>query len=175
MKKRTTTMILLLALFAGFGLWGALSGGASAEAGQAERSTAASAEFASALAGAPVVTVYKNPTCACCGEWAEHLKESGFRVEMKEGADLMQVKRQHGITVDLASCHTAEVDGYVLEGHVPADVIQTLLTERPQIRGLAVPGMPPGVPGMPEVGPDRAPYEIVALQQDGGTHVYAER
>ena len=175
MKKRTTTMILLLALFAGLGLWAALSAAASAEAAQAERSTAASAEFTSAPAGAPVVTVYKNPTCACCGEWAEHLKRSGFRVEMKEGADLMQVKKQHGVTTDLASCHTAEVDGYVLEGHVPADVIHKLLTERPQIRGLAVPEMPPGVPGMPEAGPGRAAYEIMALQQDGGTHVYAER
>jgi hypothetical protein len=175
MKKRTTTMILLLALFAGFGLWGALSGGASAEAAQAEMSATPSLHLASASAGAPVVTVYKNPTCACCEGWADHLRESGFRVEMKEGADLMQVKQQLGVTMDLASCHTAEVDGYVLEGHVPADVIRKLLTERLQIRGLAVPGMPPGVPGMPEAGPGRALYEIVALQQDGGTHVYAER
>lgn len=141
----------------------------------AELFAAEDAQSVAVDADAPVVTVYKNPTCACCGEWAEHLKESGFRVEMKEGADLMQVKQKHGVSMNLASCHTAEVGDYVLEGHVPADVIRQLLAENPQIRGLAVPGMPPGVEGMPDAGPNRAPYEIVAIEQGGGTHVYATR
>jgi hypothetical protein len=174
MKKRTT-MILLLALFAGLGLWGALSSSTSTEAVAAEASQPSSLHLASAPAGAPVVTVYKNPTCACCEGWADHLRASGFRVEMKEGADLMTVKQQLGVTMDLASCHTAEVGDYVLEGHVPAAVIRQLLEEKPAIRGLAVPGMPPGVPGMPEAGPNRAPYEIFTIEQGGGTRVYATR
>ncbi len=144
--------------------------------GHAEPAFAASvSQTAEAAADAPVVTVYKNPTCACCAEWAEHLEESGFRVEMKEGADLMQVKKEHGVTFDLASCHTAEVGDYVLEGHVPADVIRQLLAEEPQIRGLAVPGMPAGVPGMPAAGPNRKPYEIFAIEQGGGARLYATR
>ena len=144
--------------------------------GHAEPAFATSASLAAQPASdAPVVTVYKNPTCACCGEWAEHLKENGFRVEMKEGADLTRVKQQLGVSMDMASCHTAEVGGYVLEGHVPADVIRQLLAEKPQIRGLAVPGMPAGVPGMPAAGPNRKPFEIFAIEQGGGTRVYATR
>lgn len=173
MKK--PTMILLLALFAGLGLWGALSSGTSAEAAQAAAAGTASLERASAPSGAPVVTIYKNPTCACCEGWADHLRASGFRVEMKEGADLMKVKQQLGVTADLASCHTAEVGDYVLEGHVPADVIRQLLAEKPTVRGLAVPGMPAGVPGMPAAGPNRAPYEIFTIEEGGDTRVYATR
>lgn len=169
--KKGTTMILLLTLLAGLGLWGALSGGAVA----AEASAAPSLHLASAPAGAPAVMIYKNPTCACCEGWADHLRASGFRVEMKEGADLMKVKQQLGISTDMASCHTAEVGDYVLEGHVPADVIRQLLAEKPNIRGLAVPGMPAGVPGMPEAGPNRPLYEIFAIEQGGGTRVYATR
>ena len=143
--------------------------------GHAEPAFAAEASQSTVAGDAPVVTVYKNPTCACCGEWADHLKRNGFRVEMKEGADLNAVKRQHGVTMDLASCHTAEVAGYVLEGHVPADVIHQLLAEKPAIRGLAVPGMPAGVEGMPPSGPNRQPYEILAIEQGGGSRLYATR
>lgn len=124
----------------------------------------------------PVVTMYKNPTCACCGEWVEHMRTNGFRVDIKEaGFDLMQVKAKHGVAPSLSSCHTALIGDYVLEGHVPADVIQQLVTERPDVRGLAVPGMPDGVPGMPDPGPNRDPYEIVAIQHDGSTELYATR
>jgi hypothetical protein len=169
MKKQTKWMVALLALVA-VAAFGALY------RGHAEPAFAAQSSQAAAVGSdAPVVTIYKNPTCACCEGWAEHLKASGLRVEMKEGADLMRVKQQLGVAMDLASCHTAEVGDYVLEGHVPADVIRQLLAEEPEIRGLAVPGMPAGVPGMPEAGPNRAPYEILAVQQDGGTHVYAQR
>ena len=144
--------------------------------GHAEPAHAAQHSTRAAVdADAPVITVYKNPTCACCGEWAEHLKKSGFRVEVKESTDLDVVKKQHGVTMDLASCHTAEVAGYVLEGHVPADVIRQLLAEKPEIRGLAVPGMPAGVEGMPPAGPDRERYEIFAIEQGGGSRVYATR
>ena len=129
-----------------------------------------------AKSAAQLVTLYKNPSCACCAEWADHLRENGFQVEIKEaGWDLMQIKSEHGVAPQLASCHTALVGDYVLEGHVPADVIRTLLSEQPRIRGLAVPGMPAGVPGMPDAGPDRDPYEILAIQADGGTELYATR
>lgn len=174
MKSRNT-IILVLTLIAGLGVWGALSVGASTEALAAETPTANSIHLASAPAGAPVVKIYKNPTCACCEGWADHLRASGIRVEMKEGADLMKVKQQLGVSMDMASCHTAEVGKYVLEGHVPADVIRQLLAEKPDIRGLAVPGMPAGVPGMPEAGPNRPLYEIFAIEQGGGTRVYAAR
>ena len=169
-KNSTKWMIALLSLLAVAAL-GALY------RGHAEPAFAAQSSQSVAIASdAPVVTVYKNPTCACCADWAEHLEKSGFRVEMKEGADLMQVKQKLGVTMDLASCHTAEVAGYALEGHVPADVIRQLLAERPAIRGLAVPGMPAGVPGMPEAGPNRAPYQVFTIEQGGGTpQVYATR
>lgn len=167
--KNPTKWILALAALVALGAF-ALHRGPAAEAFASQDAPSAQVD-----ANAPVVTVYKNPTCACCGEWADHLKKSGFRVEMKEGADLMQVKQKHGVAMNLASCHTAEVGDYVLEGHVPADVIRQLLAENPRIRGLSVPGMPPGVEGMPDAGPNRAPYEVVAIEQGGGTHVYATR
>lgn len=164
-KKWTAAILALVAVTA----LGALYRGHAEPAFAAERSQ-------SAVAGdAPVVTVYKNPTCACCAEWADYLTENGFRVDMREGVDLNAVKRQHGVTADLASCHTAEVGGYVLEGHVPADIIRQMLAEKPAIRGLAVPGMPAGVPGMPAAGLNRAPYEIFAIEQGGGSRVYATR
>lgn len=123
----------------------------------------------------PLVTLYKNPTCACCADWAEHMGASGFRVDVKEDANLAAVRDELGVPFRLGSCHTAVVHGYPIEGHVPADLVRTLLAERPEIAGLAVPGMPPGVPGMPDPGPGRAPYEILAFQADGSTHVFATR
>jgi hypothetical protein len=148
----------------------------SAESSGGPGAEAALAAGAAAAQELPVVTLYKNPTCACCGEWAEHMRENGFRVDVKEaGMNLGQIKAQHGVPISMASCHTALVGDYVLEGHVPADVVQQLLTEQPEIRGLAVPGMPAGVPGMPEAGPDREPYEILAIQPDGSSQVYATR
>lgn len=124
----------------------------------------------------PVIQMYKNPSCACCAEWAEHMEENGFEVHIEEARfDLMQIKAELGVSPDLASCHTSVVADYVLEGHVPADVVLQLLTERPDIRGLAVPGMPAGVPGMPDPGPDRDPYHILAIQHDGSTELHAAR
>ena len=128
-----------------------------------------------AAANAPMVTVYKNPTCRCCADWADHLRESGFRVTIRESADLTRIRAEQGVSTELASCHTAVVDGYVIEGHVPADVIRKLLDERPSVLGLAVPGMPPGVPGMPDAGPDRDPYQVIAFGRDGSELVYATR
>lgn len=119
------------------------------------------------------VTVYKSPTCGCCGKWVEHLEDHGFTVEVVDMPDLRGLKAKHGIGPALASCHTAFIDDYLVEGHVPADLIERLLVERPAVAGLAVPGMPVGSPGME--GPRRAPYEVLAFDAQGNTEVYAIR
>lgn len=94
----------------------------------------------------PLVTVYKDPTCGCCGEWITHLELRGFKTKTIETTEINRVKARLGVPFDLAACHTAEIDGYLIEGHVPATAIARLLTERPKANGLAVPGMPSGSP-----------------------------
>lgn len=119
------------------------------------------------------VVVYKSPTCGCCGGWVDHMRESGYdvaTVDVQEYAALAAKKAEHGVPNDLGSCHTAVVDGYTVEGHVPASVIAKLLRERPDIRGIAVPGMPVGSPGME--GPNPQPYDVIAFRQDGSRVVY---
>jgi hypothetical protein len=101
-----------------------------------------------AAAEGPAVTVWKNPNCGCCGYWVDHLRQNGFTVSVVETAAMQPVKDHQGVPSELHSCHTAEVGGYAIEGHVPADAIRRLLAERPAGRGLAVPGMPIGSPGM---------------------------
>jgi len=104
--------------------------------------------FASAAVAQPLVEMHKDPNCGCCTAWAEHLEAAGFEVQVTETRDLRSVKIAHGVTPELASCHTATVEGYVIEGHVPAADIKRLLEEQPDVAGLAVPGMPHGSPGM---------------------------
>jgi hypothetical protein len=118
-----------------------------------------------------LVTVYKTPTCGCCGKWVEHLEADGFAVETIELENIGQIKLENGIPAELSSCHTALVDGYVIEGHVPAEDVKRLLAERPDIAGLAVPAMPIGSPGME--GPNPEPYEVIAFTEDGNAHTYA--
>jgi hypothetical protein len=120
----------------------------------------------------PLVTVYKSPTCGCCAAWVDHLEASGFRVETVDVDDLDAIKVQYGIPDSLASCHTAVVGGYVVEGHVPAGDVHRLLRERPEAGGLAVPGMPIGSPGMETPGRPSEPYAVL-LVDDGGTSVFA--
>ena len=96
----------------------------------------------------PEVVVHRDPSCGCCGAWAEHLRRAGFPVKIVETGDINAIKQRLGVPADLISCHTAEVGGYAVEGHVPAGAIRRLLAERPQAAGLAVPGMPIGSPGM---------------------------
>lgn len=122
----------------------------------------------------PVVEVYKTPTCGCCVKWIEHLEQAGFRVESKTMDDVSPVKAARGVPPALASCHTATVAGYVVEGHVPADIIGRLLADKPDIVGVAVPGMPVGSPGM-EMGDRKDPYQVVSFDHDGELEVYAER
>lgn len=122
----------------------------------------------------PLLRVWKSPTCGCCGDWVEHMKAAGFSVEVHQVTALTDVKEEHSIEPQHRSCHTATVDGYVVEGHVPADLVQRMLEERPEIRGLAVPGMPVGSPGM-EVGDQTQPYDVLALLTGGSTMIYASR
>ena len=112
----------------------------------------------------PRVTVHRDPGCGCCSGWVEHLETSGYATKVIDTTDLAAVKRQLGVPADLAACHTAEVAGYVLEGHVPAAAIERLLSERPQAHGLAVPGMPVGSPGMEGGTPE--PYDVVLFAGD---------
>jgi hypothetical protein len=107
----------------------------------------------------PAITVHKDPACGCCSGWVEHLRSAGFAVTTIETTRLNAVKARLGVPADLASCHTAEVAGYVVEGHVPAVALNRLLTELPSAIGLAVPGMPAGSPGMEGDTPE--PYEVV--------------
>lgn len=128
-----------------------------------------------ARAGAenPTVTVYKSPTCNCCTKWVSHLEENGFTVKTTNLPNVMPVKNRLGVPQALSSCHTAVVDGYVVEGHVPADVIQRMLAERPDITGIGVAGMPIGSPGME--GPNPQPYDVIAFDRRGRQEVYATR
>jgi hypothetical protein len=122
-----------------------------------------------AQAGLPKVLVTKDPNCGCCGGWVDHVKASGFPVEVVTTLQVNRVKTRLGVPDDLASCHTAEVAGYVIEGHVPADAIKRLLAERPQAKGLAVPGMPVGSPGMEVEGVENDTYEVVLFGPAGQT------
>lgn len=119
----------------------------------------------------PKVTVYKTPTCGCCKKWVNHLESNGFEVESVDMRDLRMIKSMSGITPELSSCHTAIVDGYTIEGHVPADDIKRLLEERPAVKGLAVPGMPMGSPGME--GPRKDAYDVMAFGEGGKATVFA--
>jgi hypothetical protein len=116
---------------------------------------------AQAASAATTVTVTKDPNCGCCGAWVEHLKAEGFAVEVTETAAVNRVKAKLGVPSELASCHTAEVEGYVIEGHVPAAAVRRLLAEKPQATGLAVPGMPVGSPGMEVAGAPADTYDVV--------------
>ena len=124
----------------------------------------------SETAMAAEITVYKSPSCGCCSKWIEHLEANGFTVKTEDVADINAIKSEFGISRELASCHTAIVDGYLVEGHVPAQSIQRLLTERPQVAGLAVPGMPTGSPGMEGPNPQR--YDVIAFDAAGGRRVF---
>lgn len=144
---------------------------ACAEAEPADRGASAARVEATA-SDLPTVLVYKTPSCGCCNGWVEHLEAAGFTVDARNVTDLMSVKREAGVPVPMSSCHTALVGGYAVEGHVPADQIKRLLDERPEISGIAVPGMPLGSPGMEGRNPQ--PYRVLSFGSDGTTGVYAE-
>lgn len=118
------------------------------------------------------MTVYKTPYCGCCGNWIKAMEKEGFKVNTIVKNDFHEVKEVNGITGKTSSCHTALIDGYVIEGHVDYSAIKKLLTEKPKdIRGLTVPGMVVGSPGM-EMGNKKDPYNILAIKKDGSTEIY---
>ena len=120
---------------------------------------------------AEIVTIYKSPTCGCCVKWADHLEANGFEVATIDVPDVGPVKAENGVPAELGSCHTALVGGYVVEGHVPVADIQRLLTERPAVDGIAVPGMPIGSPGMEGAHPES--YDVVTFEGGAAVGVFA--
>ncbi len=123
-----------------------------------------------AMAAAPVIDVYKSEFCGCCAAWVEHLKANGFAPKVTNVANPSDYRERGGIPNELGSCHTAIVQGYAIEGHVPASDIKRLLAEKPKAKGLAVPAMPLGSPGME--GPRKDPYDVLLVQADGKTKVF---
>ncbi|HRQ48018.1 MAG TPA: DUF411 domain-containing protein [Rhodocyclaceae bacterium] len=118
------------------------------------------------------VVMYKDPNCGCCGKWAEHMRDNGFSVKEISTSEMSLVKSEAGVPRALGSCHTATVDGYVVEGHVPASDVKRLLAERPAVVGISAPGMPLGSPGME--GPYEAErYDVVSFDKGGKVEVFA--
>jgi len=120
----------------------------------------------------PGVVLYKGALCSCCGRWADHLRAAGFRVVIRNVESLTTIEARYDVPTGLTACHTALAGGYLVVGHVPADVLQRLLVERPAIAGLSVPGMPQSAPGM-DGAPDH--YAVIAFERDGRRRVYAGR
>jgi hypothetical protein len=158
---RRATLLILTCLFA--------TGCGEANASSDGEALALASQVAADL---PTVLVYKTPACGCCNGWIEHLEAAGFTVDARNVSDIMSVKRDGGVPVQMSSCHTAIVDGYVVEGHVPADQMKRLLAERPDVAGIAVPGMPVGSPGMEGAG--AKPYQVLSFTHDGQAAVFAE-
>lgn len=123
-------------------------------------------------ATAATIQVVKSPYCGCCTHWIDYLRASGFEVEVTETEEVAPVAARLGVPEDLRSCHTASIEGYAIEGHVPAEDIRRLLEERPAAAGLSVPGMPIGSPGM-EQGDRREPYVVLLFRRDGGRSVFS--
>src|SRR5687768_12736546 len=133
---------------------------------------AAAPSSSHAFSKEPVITVYRDPNCGCCSKWIEHLIKHGFRVKDNKSDEMSEVKRGLGVPDSMESCHTGVVNGYVIEGHVPAADIKRLLKEKPKVAGLAVPGMPMGSPGME--GPRTDRYDVLSFDKSGKTSVYAK-
>ena len=127
--------------------------------------------LALARSDAGPVTVWKTPNCGCCKEWVAHLRSSGFKVVTNDVKDTGAIRQKLGLPVKFASCHTAQLGAYVLEGHVPAQEVRRLMREKPKALGLAVPGMPVGSPGM-EVDGSRDAYDVLLVLADGSSRVY---
>ncbi|MDT8405828.1 MAG: DUF411 domain-containing protein [Methylococcales bacterium] len=119
----------------------------------------------------PSMTVYRSASCSCCSKWVKHIENNGYDVVDKIVEDVNPVKQRLKVPFQLASCHTAMVDGYVIEGHVPAQDIDALLAKKPAVAGLSVPGMPAGTPGM-EMGGRVDAYNVVAFDRDGGQRIF---
>ena len=149
------------------------SGGKKEPQGGAEQASKAGNTAGSAPVTLAAMTVFRDPSCGCCEAWAEIARKSGYKVDLRDDQDMAEVKRRLGVPEELASCHTAEVGGLVIEGHVPLDDVARLIRERPQgIRGIAVPGMPHGSPGMEVPTGATQPFQVIAFDQQGTTSVF---
>jgi hypothetical protein len=153
--------------------WLGMAAGAAGLAITGERLSSALGSSAPADEAALSILVYKTPTCGCCTAWGDRLEAAGFEVTYRDVAETASIRERYGIPHSLASCHTGLVEGYAVEGHVPADVIRQLVAERPRAVGIAVPGMPIGSPGMEGTPVQR--YDVLLVEQNGATRVYARR
>lgn len=122
--------------------------------------------------GGNMIAVHKTPTCACCDGWVSHLRDAGFDVNVTITPDLAALRRRHGVPDTLASCHSGLIDGYFIEGHVPAGDVRRLIAQRPDAIGLSVPGMPLGSPGMETPGNHRDRYDTLLILRDGKIRVF---
>ena len=122
----------------------------------------------------PLVEVFKSPTCGCCAQWVEHMRKSGFNVRTTDVNDLTVIKKSRGVPADVQSCHTAVINGYVVEGHVPPADVHRMLKEKPAIAGIAVGGMPIGSPGMETPYVKAEPYNVMSFDKSGATRVFAK-
>ncbi|MGB3759918.1 MAG: DUF411 domain-containing protein [Rivularia sp. (in: cyanobacteria)] len=131
-------------------------------------------ETAPLLSGVKQVTVYRSPSCACCEDWVKHMQKHGFKIKDDiKSEDMEAIKEKYNVPQQLASCHTAIIDGYVMEGHVPADDIKRFIAQSPKKIGLSVPGMPSGTPGM-EMGNKKDPFAVVSFNKDGEAEIFHE-
>lgn len=171
------TVLLVGAAYLGFSRYSASSPSGDAPVAESSAmSGAAASSMATATASVdpslPAVKVYKSPSCGCCGDWIDHMREHGFEVEVVDTNDMATVKTALGVPPEMGSCHTAEIGDYLVEGHVPAPDVKAFLAEANGARGLAVPGMPVGSPGMEMEGMPADPYDVVAFSTDGSTAVF---
>lgn len=144
----------------------------SLSAASGEQALAQTISTTDAAPSSAPVTVFRSPTCGCCGLWSDHMREAGFEVEDNITSDMDTVKQQLGVTPAMASCHTAIIGHYILEGHVPAADVQKLLADQPDVAGLAAPGMPMGSPGM-EQGGSAEPYTVFSFDHQGESAPFA--
>ncbi|AOW98333.1 metal-binding protein [Moorena producens PAL-8-15-08-1] len=119
------------------------------------------------------IAVYRSPSCGCCGEWIKHLDKHGFKITDTKTSEMSAVKEKYNVPQDLASCHTAIINGYAIEGHVPANDIKRLVKEKPDIAGIAVPGMPLGTPGM-EAGERKESFAVLAFSRNGESNIFKD-
>lgn len=131
------------------------------------------ADVSKATPALPRMLVHKSASCGCCGLWVEHMQAAGFEVEVRNADNVNPIKERVGVPLGKGSCHTAEVDGYFIEGHVPAEDVKRLLAERPAAKGLTVPGMPAGSPGMEMPDGRTQPYTVELVRDDGSTSEFA--
>lgn len=161
-------------IFGGLALGGlALTGCSPSGRGQQAGTAKQAATDATSATAKPLMTVYRDPSCGCCEAWAKIAEEAGYQVTLLDDSDMPAVKRRLGVPAPLASCHTAVVDGLVIEGHVPLEQVDRLLRERPPgIKGVAVPGMPIGSPGMEVPDGSTEPFQVIAFNDAGESMVY---